>query len=419
MGRIYPINDNCQMNSASLYAACASNFFPALNSLVPAGTFRETSSGLDSTSIGIVVNLRTHGGNQITNRQLLDGVIQEIQLRCGSRSRRPVHSLHLRLPTDAFDIAEITELVYHLSRHFRLAHKGIHRFCAQISNRQVNDNTLALLKGLGFNHLQLDVAQTCNPEMLQQQLSRAREYQFQTVSLTVEGLNEPLVDQLSQLAAMSESLLDHVQLNLSPLAWSESSQKALQEEACFRRLFNYFRDHGFRVIGNDCFVQRDHLLAKAQLTHTLRRTPLSYNADGITDICGLGPGALTRENHHYYRNIPSASGYLQRTRACQSPVSHAHTLTYQHKLMELVIDQLLCFHQLDLDYLRSRYQIHTDQLVTLLMAGIECYKPVAPWINCSSNYLTLTVAGIFHLHHICHIIDQSAALAFPSLNHQR
>lgn len=421
MGRVYPLNDNHHYASASVAAPCASHFFPALSALTPAGGFRETSTGLDTTPIGICVNLRSTPSPHTDTRQLLDGLIEEIRLRSGSRKKRPVHYLHLRLPTRVFETADITELVYHLSRHFRLAHQGVHHFCAQISSSQASTSMLALLRGLGFNQLRLDADQPMTAAALAALLQEAHDYHFQQITLAVSDPACPGVDSLEALARRSAKgpHLQHMQLDFPPLSWSEKPQQAEAEARLFQHLFNYFRQEGYRVLGNDCFVVPDHPLARGQLDGSLRRTPLGYNADGIDDICGLGPGALTRENHHYYRNLPSVQGYLQRVMLRQSPIAHAHTVSYRQRLMDIVIDQLLCFHRLDLDYLRSRYQIDTPALLKALSTGVSTCQPASPWWHCAHHHLSLSPEGILNLHHLCRLVDASTGAAFPALNSQR
>jgi hypothetical protein len=311
--------------------------------------------------------------------------------------------------------------VYHLSRHFRLAHQGVHHFCAQISSSQASPGMLALLKGLGFNQLRLDADQPMSATGLAALLQQAHDYHFGDVVLAVSDPDYPGVDSLEALARRGDKRphLQHVQLDFPPLSWSEKPQQAGDREPLFQHLFNYFREEGYRVLGNDCFVAPDHPLARGQRDHSLRRTPLGYNADGIDDICGLGPGALTRENHHYYRNLPSVQGYLQRVMLQQSPIAHAHTVSYRQRLMDIVIDQLLCFHLLDLDYLRSRYQIDTRTLLETLNTGVSTHKPASPWLHCSHNHLSLSPEGILNLHHLCRLIDASTGAAFPAFNHHR
>src|SRR5690606_30830425 len=93
-------------------------------------------------------------------------------------------------------------------------------------------------------------------------LQEAHDYHFQQITLAVSDPACPGVDSLEALARRSAKgpHLQHMQLDFPPLSWSEKPQQAEAEARLFQHLFNYFRQEGYRVLGNDCFVVPDHPL---------------------------------------------------------------------------------------------------------------------------------------------------------------
>lgn len=373
---------------------CASQYLPPLDSFNPIDDMKETRSGLDITPLGVSINL-SHPAD-IDSMQLLDCLLQEIRLRCGSRHNRPVHLLEIHMQASRLETAGITELVYHLGRCFRLAHAGAHHFRAHLALPQAHEATIALLKGLGFNQLFLHIDKTtpANTEQLASALALAQRYQYSNVALKCH-----------YLSPNTEALLNHAQQVPQAIQQIELETQGEDPEQSqrFFALFEQLRAAHYRVLGNDCFVDSKHPLAKAQINNHLRLTPLGYNTVNVSDICGLGLANVTREGRHFYRNTESFEDYRDKLAADKSPVTHTLTLSQEALLMQRIISQLLCYHQLDLGYLASRYQINSDQLRATLRQAANGL----PWFQDGKTHLSLTPEGISHLNQITHTLSNS------------
>ena len=92
-------------------------------------------------------------------RKYLDYLKKDIQLQSDlvGRSRR-VTQLHFGGGTPTFlDGAELTELMHDLASHFSLTDSEDREYSIEVDPRTVTKDSLALLKGLGFNRLSLGV----------------------------------------------------------------------------------------------------------------------------------------------------------------------------------------------------------------------------------------------------------------------
>lgn len=383
-----------QPSNAWSHPLCASQYLPPLNSFQPIQEMKETRSGLDITPLGVSINLSSPDG--IDSMQLLDCLLQEIRIRCGSRNNRPVHLLEIYLQASSLETAGITELVYHLGRYFRLAHAGAHHFRAHLTLAQACETTIALLKGLGFNQLFLHIDENtpANIEQLETVLSLSQRYQYTNTALKCH-----------HLSATTEALLSHARQAPQPIQHIEleALSEHPEQRQRFLALFDQLRAAHYRVLGNDCFVDAKHPLARAQMNNHLRLTPLGYNTVNVSDICGLGLGNITREGRHFYRNTETFDAYLDRLREDRSPVTHTLTLSQEAILIQHIINQLLCYHQLDLGYLESRYQVNSTQLRDILQQATNGHT----WFQDSKTHLSLTPLGICHLNQLNHTLSQS------------
>ena len=74
------------------------------------------------------------------------------------------------------DNAEITELMHMLASHFRLVDKGYREYSIEIDPRTVDADTIALLKGVGFNRISLGI-QDFDP-LVQLAVNRIQPYEM-------------------------------------------------------------------------------------------------------------------------------------------------------------------------------------------------------------------------------------------------
>tara|TARA_B100000446_G_scaffold159580_1_gene157986 strand:- start:270 stop:1391 length:1122 start_codon:yes stop_codon:yes gene_type:complete len=330
------------------------------------------------------------------SRHLIEGLLSELELRAKTVGRRSTPWLRWQIPHDLLDSAEIMELMYSIGKRFELgAHRANH-YCVCFTPNELTGSRVALFKGLGFNTLEL-VYNPCNSssgaslvslssaQSLQQQLVNARgiasDYQFSQLTIRLDHYPEGFTQALQQLVAENQPLPDVI----------NTTSCEFQQQDNFGNLYQSLKYLGYRVLGNDCFVRPGSELAKAQASYHLKLTPHGYNCQNVADIVGLGPGNLSALNLLRYENSPSLTDYLSQ------PEGEIRATQQQQIRLKLVLDNLLCYHQLDLKYFRSRYEL---DLQPIIEQAWSAYKNGYLFVI-RNHLVTLTPAGIRQLTPLC------------------
>lgn len=130
------------------------------------------------------------------SRRYLDHLHKELEMlsdRLGPGRR--VTQLHLGGGTPNYlDKAEMTELVHSLATHFNLDDGSEREFSIELDPRSVDEDYLALLKGLGFNRISMGIQDTDlrvqeainrvqSTDMIARLMGAARRYNFRSVSM--------------------------------------------------------------------------------------------------------------------------------------------------------------------------------------------------------------------------------------------
>lgn len=150
---------------------------------------------------------KTISGKSSQGRRYLDNILMEIHLLSQLVPKsRTVNYLHVNHSMSSLlSPAEMTELMFQLSRNFSLRHDGCGRYVIELSPDQCTDSTIALVKGLGFNHICLDLTHGDSalktPMELSEYIQLIREYEFESVHTRVHLVS-------SQKKAYQSSLLN-------------------------------------------------------------------------------------------------------------------------------------------------------------------------------------------------------------------
>lgn len=381
---------------------------------------RYGNPALDITPLGLSVCLPP-GNNPDDHRQHLDQLLTEMQLQAETFNRRPIAYMLWRNVVGQLNAAEITELMYLASRYFRLNHNQQREYGAELAIEHMTPETLALLKGLGFNKLQcrFNLTQADGRQLLQQSDSAElkgipallKDYGFNllTAKMHYGHRNQDFHQLRKLLDAMLSLHPARIQLvnleDLTPRPPFTPLATARQASNQFLMLYKAIRNAGFRVIGNDCFMRPGDHLASAQNQGRLRRTLLGYNACNVGDILGLGPDAGSQLGANYSQNhgIDQYWPSLQNRASAQAL---AFPLNERQLHLRRVLDQLLCYHSLDVDYLENRY--HFDFETTFGGSLPELLPQTEEaWVGWQGRTLQLTAEGIVNLRTICQrLIDQ-------------
>ncbi len=344
---------------------------------------------------------RIFAAGPYTSRHLVGGLLRELQLRSTGIGQREVSWLDWQLPQSILDSADVTEIMYFLGRCYSLGEVNSCRYSVRFDLEDFNEVRAALFKGLGFNSVEIRIedCKTLNLPALLRSISIAADFHYQHVNLTLTRPLAGLVKTLKQLSARGSTLPHCVSLGRFPCS-AENSRN-------FDTLFTGMTTLGYRVLGNDCFVSSDSALARAQRQRQLCLTNHGYNCQGVTDIIGLGPGNSSSWGSLHRQNPRQLPAYL----TAQSPDRIPFGLPAHN--FKPVLDQLLCYHNLDLTYFRRRYQWNLLPLIE--QAWSQLQPPGRVLYSIRQGELRLTAAGVRSLAILCDALIEHLRAATGTL----
>ncbi len=294
---------------------------------------------------------------------------------------RPVTQMHWGGGTPTYlDNAEITELMHMLASHFRLLDKGYREYSIEIDPRTVDLDTIALLKGLGFNRISLGI-QDFDP-LVQKAINRIQQYS--QIKLLVDCIRSHDFRSLSfdliyglphqDRYSMEETLRKVTALrpdriacyNYAHLPERFSSQRAIDrlnlpsphEKLLLQQLISQrLQDAGYLHIGMDHYVLSHDELALAQQEGRLQRNFQGYSLLLADDLLGLGVSAISQMGDFYLQNERELNAYYARLDQGQHPASRGFRVSHEDKLRRYIIMSLICELKLDIPECSRRFGI--------------------------------------------------------------
>lgn len=342
--------------------------------------------------------------------------------------RRPVMQLHFGGGTPTFlDGAQLTELMHHLASHFCLTDSESREYSIEIDPRSVTTDSLALLKGLGFNRISLGVQDF--DEAVQKAINRqqsftlvealtqsARLYQFKSVSYDlIYGLPQQTLESLrrtlEQVVALSPDRIAFY--NYAHLPERFSSQRAIDRQglptvqekiAMLSMISNTLVAAGYLHIGMDHFVKPDDELAIAQREGKLQRNFQGYSTCMASDLVGLGVSAISNLQNTYAQNDKTLSGYYQRLDHNDFAVCRGYTSSPDDQLRNAVIMQIICKLEVDIQAIEQEFSItfsdyfrsERDVLIRMQAEGL---------LSLRNDKIEITELGRVVLRNICMVFD--------------
>ncbi len=311
--------------------------------------------------------------NRERAREYLDLIKQEIGLQASLfESTRPVTQLHWGGGTPTFfSAAEMTELMHHTARHFHLLNNDRGEYSIEIDPRTVEEGTIGLLRGLGFNRISIGV-QDFDPqvqkavnraqsvEQVRMVTEAARNYGFRSVSYDlIYGLPYQTVTTFSQtLAQVIKLAPDRVSVfNYAHLPARFKAQRQINEAALplaqeklriLEATIATLLQAGYLYIGMDHFARPDDELADAQRHGKLQRNFQGYSTHLGADLVGLGVSAIGQIGNVYAQNAKAMPEYSEAIRNGKLAIKRglvldADDLLRQRVIMDIVCQGAVCF----------------------------------------------------------------------------
>lgn len=339
---------------------------------------------------------------------------------------RPVDQLHWGGGTPTFiSHDEMRQLMGNTRKYFSLHDKG--EYSIEIDPRELNVDTLPLLRELGFNRMSLGV-QDFDPKVqkavnrIQPEavtigaMQQARELGFRSINLdliyglpfqseqsfsaTLDRILDIRPDRLSvfNYAHLPEMFKPQRRINAEDLP-SPAEKLAILDMAISK-----LTGAGYVYIGMDHFALPDDELAVAQQQGSLYRNFQGYSTHADCDLVAMGMTAISAVNHQYAQNEKTEQGYADAIEAGQLPVIRGLALSEDDRLRQEVITRLICHFQLQFADIEKQYGIDfrdtfADELTRLApMAAdglLDLYK----------DHIQVLPAGKLLIRNICMVFD--------------
>jgi oxygen-independent coproporphyrinogen-3 oxidase len=294
---------------------------------------------------------------------------------------RPVTQLHWGGGTPTFlSAAEMGALMAQTARHFNLASDDSGEYGIEVDPREADADTIALLRGLGFNRISLGVqdfdptvqkaVNRIQPEaMTQAVLDAARQHGFRSINFdliyglphqtvttfaqTLERVIAMAPDRLSvfNYAHLPDLFKPQTRIHAEDLPSPQDKLEILQH--CIRRL----TDAGYVYIGMDHFARPNDELAVAQRNGTLYRNFQGYSTHADCDLVALGISSIGMVADSYSQNLRDEEGYLAALAVGQLPIMRGVELNADDRLRREAITQLICHFELDLPRIERSHGI--------------------------------------------------------------
>ena len=290
-------------------------------------------------------------------------------------------------------VEQITELLFRLCCRYKIQEAGVGERKIDLATGLCSSDHLALLKGLGFNHVRLLVdASTGRADMtpVESAVKAIRTFDGYRISCEIRlgaGSSREFLRQLTGF------LFDCGVSEIEFFSDGDPPRQFHLSPRMFRFLSETLLDAGYRLVGNRCFKRHDH----PDLT-LLRAGKLGYGPWGFHDIAtvtwlGLGPGAEGMIAGYLYRNIADPDSYRANIGHHISPISDWSRLPLEQDRTFGFIQQIYCENRVGKHYFRDRGEL-LDRLTGL------------GWLEETADHYKLTEDGTLHLTTICNLFFQ-------------
>lgn len=331
---------------------------------------------------------------------LLDGLLREINLRKAMFNERLIPWIKWQIPHHLLDSTDVTQLMYCIGRQFKLSDSRNSFYCVSFRSQEVNPERLALFRGLGFNAIEISIppAETCHSDALAYCASLAQDFQFLHFGIEWQ----------TSSAELYSVLLNPVQLRgRAPgrppecITFKPEDAESASTSELLQTMYRGLTERGYRVLGNDVYIRPGSALADAQQCGRLSRNLQGYNCQQVMDVVGLGPGNTSTVGGMRMTSAAKLSHYLQ------DSFDHYRQESIAPGIRE-VIDQLLCYHQLNLIYFKEQHQLDLEYLFAQLVnpAGSHYFHNDAKLYVLKNHTLALTATGVLRLSSLCQALSQ-------------
>ncbi|MHB8253010.1 MAG: oxygen-independent coproporphyrinogen III oxidase [Acidiferrobacter sp.] len=345
----------------------------------------------------------------------------------------PLDQLHWGGGTPTFlNHDEMRALMCAIAERFTLRSDDSGEYSIEVDPRHVPDDTMALLRDIGFNRLSVGV-QDFDPEV-QRAINREQSFAlvrhvFQTAralgfrSLSVDliyglprqsrGSFARTLDRLLELSPDRVSLFNYAHLpdRFKPQRRIDAAElpDAMTKLDILRTTIETLIGAGYVYIGLDHFAKTHDELAQARRDRTLARNFQGYSTRGHLDVLGVGASAVSRIGRIYSQNAWDLKEYEGFVDKSLLPVRRGFELSSDDVLRRDVINSLLCHMECDIGAFETRYALRFATYFAAEMAQLQ------PFINDGlvevGDRIVVTARGQMLVRAICAVFDRYLKIA--------
>lgn len=312
----------------------------------------------------------------------LERVYRELELQGALfGADRTVEQLHWGGGTPTFiSQDQMSELMDHTRRRFRLAEDEVGEFAIEIDPREADAETIALLQRLGFNRMSLGV-QDLDPvvqkavnriqteEEILAVLEAARSEGFRSISIDlIYGLPfQTVVSFVRTLERVVAFAPDRLSVfNYAHLPQRFMPQRRIDEAALpspstkldiLKTTGELLADAGYTYIGMDHFARPDDELAVAQRSGGLYRNFQGYSTHANCDLVGIGVTSIGKVDTSYSQNRCTLDEYCRDIDAGHLSIFRGIELSRDDRIRRDVITRLICDFALDVSAVEQTWEI--------------------------------------------------------------
>lgn len=359
----------------------------------------------------------------------LDTVYKEMeQLADWYSDDRIVEQLHWGGGTPTFISNEqMIELMQKLRDNFRLLDDDSGDYSIEIDPREVDNETLRVLREIGFNRIsfgvqdvELKVQEAVNRvqpvEQVAEVLAESRRLGFRSINMDlIYGLPHQTLDSFTKTldtiialdpdrlsvfnyAHMPDRFRSQKHINADDLPSPETKLAIL--ETTIQKLM----DAGYVYIGMDHFAKPDDELALAQQNGKLHRNFQGYTTHSDCDLVAMGVSAISQIGDVYYQNEHDIALYSSAVKERSDAIKRGVTLTRDDRIRRAVITQLICQFELQMSTVEQQFDLNFQKYFADELAELSHFTEDG-LVELEQNSIKVTPAGRLLIRRICMAFD--------------
>lgn len=351
-----------------------------------------------------------------------------------------VEQLHWGGGTPSFlSDEQMSELMRVIRSHFDLAPHG--EYSIEIDPRKVDEETIALLRELGFNRISMgvqdfavDVQRAVNRIQSEvatvQLLNAARRAGFKSVNVDlIYGLPQQTVDSFSKtIASIIAAVPDRIAIyNYAHLRNLFKPQRRINEAelptadvklAIIGMAIERLSAAGYQYIGMDHFAKPDDELSVAQREQSLQRNFQGYSTHAACDLVAFGITGIGQIGSSYSQNLRTLDEYYGCIEHGGLPIMRGIELSADDVLRRSVIQDLICNFTLPIAPLETRYEINFDHYFAWELQELRKLAEDG-LVDLFPDRITVTPQGKFLIRNICTVFDRYLRSGDEQLRYSR